>query len=276
MFIPLNSTDSGQTVTYAVTTSDASKLTPTITPSSNKTLQFNVVVNGVTETMRLPVARQSGAQHHGPDRAVGELGILQWPANLSQRDRWAEWHRQSLRHPRRQRTTFGSHQIAGAVVDGRGVQSRSSIHRGRHAGHGPQRRAGSSSTEFFITEEAARFLDFNYTAFGVQTTGQSDDKNLRSCPEESLTQDTNGIGYLSESRNDQFGVDHYRHAERRAGTAGANGSHGHDHRDRDRQRRHKYADDTVVHRQHCPEHAPRARHTPPIPLPRSFPPPRPV
>ena len=36
---------------YAVTASDYSKLTPTMTPSTNKTLQFNLVINGVTETM---------------------------------------------------------------------------------------------------------------------------------------------------------------------------------------------------------------------------------
>ena len=33
MFIPLNSTDAGKTVNYAVTASDYSMLTPNITPS---------------------------------------------------------------------------------------------------------------------------------------------------------------------------------------------------------------------------------------------------
>ncbi len=51
MYIPLNSTDSGQTVSYAVTASDYSKLTPTMTPSTNKTVQFNLDINGVTEAM---------------------------------------------------------------------------------------------------------------------------------------------------------------------------------------------------------------------------------
>ncbi len=51
MFIPLNSTDAGQTVSYAVTASDYSKLTPNITPQTNKTLQFNVLINGVSQPM---------------------------------------------------------------------------------------------------------------------------------------------------------------------------------------------------------------------------------
>ena len=51
MFIPLNSTDPGQKVTYSVSASDASQLTPTLTPSTNRTLQFNVLVNGVSEPM---------------------------------------------------------------------------------------------------------------------------------------------------------------------------------------------------------------------------------
>ena len=51
LYIPLNSTDPGQMVSYAVTASDYSKLTPTITPQANKTLQFNVLVNGVSQPM---------------------------------------------------------------------------------------------------------------------------------------------------------------------------------------------------------------------------------
>ena len=54
----------------------------------------------------------------------------------------------------------------------------------------------SSSTEFFVTEEAARFLDFNYTLFGVQTTGQSVDQAIAAMADESSSQDPNGLGYL--------------------------------------------------------------------------------
>ena len=51
VYIPLNTTDAGQTVNYAVTASDYSNLTPSITPSTNKTVQFNVLINGTSEPM---------------------------------------------------------------------------------------------------------------------------------------------------------------------------------------------------------------------------------
>ena len=47
----MSGSDAGQTVNYAVTASDYSKLTPVMMPESNKTLQLNVNVNGTTETM---------------------------------------------------------------------------------------------------------------------------------------------------------------------------------------------------------------------------------
>ena len=55
---------------------------------------------------------------------------------------------------------------------------------------------GSSSTEFFITEEATRFLDYNYTIFGVQTAGSSVNSTIAAMPNQNSTQDPNGVGYL--------------------------------------------------------------------------------
>ena len=51
VYIPLNGNDPGQTVNFSVTASDYSKLTPVIMPQTNKDLQFNVLVNGVSQTM---------------------------------------------------------------------------------------------------------------------------------------------------------------------------------------------------------------------------------
>ena len=55
---------------------------------------------------------------------------------------------------------------------------------------------GTSSTEFFILEQAARFLDFNYTIFGFQTLGTSVNQTISAMADESSTQDPNGFGYL--------------------------------------------------------------------------------
>ena len=51
IFVPLDSSDSGNTVSYTVTASDYSKLTPVMMPSTNKSVQFNVLINGVAEPM---------------------------------------------------------------------------------------------------------------------------------------------------------------------------------------------------------------------------------
>ena len=59
---------------------------------------------------------------------------------------------------------------------------------------------GTSSTEFFITENATdatrQSLDFNYTLFGVQTAGSSVISAIAAMADENSTQDPNGLGYL--------------------------------------------------------------------------------
>ena len=54
----------------------------------------------------------------------------------------------------------------------------------------------TSSTEFFITEEPTRSLDYNYTIFGIQTSGSSVISAIAAMPDENSTQDPNGLGYL--------------------------------------------------------------------------------
>ena len=51
MFVPLNGTSAGQTVSYAVTASNYADLTPVLMPQSNKSLRLNVLINGVSEPM---------------------------------------------------------------------------------------------------------------------------------------------------------------------------------------------------------------------------------
>jgi cyclophilin family peptidyl-prolyl cis-trans isomerase len=192
MYVPLNSTDAGQTVTYSVTASDASKLTPVIMPSTDKTLQLNVLVNGVTETMNFQLfdglspnttakieqlvnsGFYNGLQiyRNGKDQS-GNLFVIQGgndpPTGAIKTDQstMAEEFNPDL-------------QYTGAGIL---AMARTSA-------------AGSSSTEFFIMEEAARFLDYNYTAFGFQTTGQSVDQAISAMADENSTQDPNGLGYL--------------------------------------------------------------------------------
>ena len=196
MFVPLNSTDSGQTVNYSVTASDYSLLTPNIMPQTNKSLQMNVVVNGNTETMDFQLfdnlAPDTTAQieqlvssgfynglqiyRNGTD-GQGDTGnpfVIQGgneppTGNIKSPEpsSMAEEFNPDLQYT-----------SAGILAMAR------------------QSAANTSSTEFFIMEEAARFLDFNYTAFGFQTTGESVVHDISLLSRESLTQDTNGLGYL--------------------------------------------------------------------------------
>ena len=73
MFVPLAGSDPGQTLNFAVTASDYSKLTPVIMPQTNKTLELNVNINGIDRDDGLSVVRQSGAGHYRLDRESGEL-----------------------------------------------------------------------------------------------------------------------------------------------------------------------------------------------------------
>ena len=196
MFIPLNSTDPGQTVTYAVSSSDASQLTPTITPSSNKTLQFNVVVNGVTETMSFQLLDNLAPNTTAQIEQLVNSGFyngLQIYRNGTdgQNDTGNPFVIQG-----------GNEPPSGAIKSPEPSSMAEEFNPAlQYTAGGMLAMArggapGSSSTEFFITEEAARFLDFNYTAFGVQTTGQSTVHDLSLLPRESLSQDTYGLGYL--------------------------------------------------------------------------------
>ena len=50
-YVPLNGSDPGSTVSYAVTASDYSKLTPVMMPQTNPTLELTVDINGVDQVM---------------------------------------------------------------------------------------------------------------------------------------------------------------------------------------------------------------------------------
>ncbi len=95
--------------------------------------------------------------------------------------------------------------------------------------------------EFFVTEEATRGLDFNYTIFGFQTAGEPSNQAIAAMADESSTQDPTAL-YTCDSGDDQVDLDLHGHAERRAGVAAAGGGHRHGHGHGDRQRRHGHAD----------------------------------
>jgi cyclophilin family peptidyl-prolyl cis-trans isomerase len=188
MFIPLNSVDAGQTVNYAVTASDYSKLTPTITPSTNKTLQLNVVVGGVTQPMDFQLfdnlapnttakieqlvqaGYYNGLQIYRNAKDGSNPFVLQGgndpPTGAIKADQPSipeEFN------PNLQYTTAGILGMARTSTPGTG------------------------STEFFVMEEPCRYLDFNYTIFGFQTVGTGVVQTISAMPD----QGDPSIGYLT-------------------------------------------------------------------------------
>ncbi len=173
MFIPLNSTDSGQTVNYsrdgfglfeahahhhAVDQQDAATQRPH---------QRRLGADG------LPVVRQSGARHHRADRELGAA-----------RDSTTAWRSIATGRMAVHGNPF--------VIQGGNDPPTGTIKSDRNRRRWPKSSIPTSNTprpaswpwpararrtpaprEFFIMEEPARFLDFNYTIFGFQTTGTS-------------------------------------------------------------------------------------------------------
>ena len=194
IYVPLNGSDPGSTVDYSVTASDYSKLTPVMTPQTNKSLRaqrFKSTASPRSWTFscstisRRPLPPhiealvQSGfydglsIYRNGKD-ASGNPFVIQGgndpPTGAIKTDQSpiAEEF-----NPNLQFTSAGLLAMA-----------RSSA-------------PSTSSTEFFITEEPARFLDYNYTIFGVQTAGTGVISTIAAMPNQDSTQDPNGIGYLA-------------------------------------------------------------------------------
>ena len=268
MYIPLNSTDSGQTVNYAVTASDYSKLTPTIMPPRTRRCS-STSLSTASRRRWTSSCSTTGTEYHGPDRAVGELRILQRPADLSQRK---GRQRQSLRHPRRQRPAHGRHQDE-SIFDGRGVQSRPPVHVGRHAGHGPQRHARQQLHRILRHGRSGpvprlQLHDLRFSDHG-------DERRPGNCGHGRRKFDPRPerARIPCHSPDDQLRPRSLPTRRTASWNSGAGGSHGHVHGDGDRQRRHQYADVTL--RSTSPSRPIPAR-TRPTPSPRWFPPPQPA
>ena len=266
MYIPLNSTDSGETVSYAVTASDYSKLTPTMTPSTNKTVQFNLDINGVTEAMDFQLFDNLCALTTAKIEQLVNSGYyngLQIYRNGTDGNN-NPFVLQGGNDP----PDPSNHQTSPIKADQSPIAEEFNPDlQYTSAGILAMARtspANSSSSEFFIMEEPYRYLDFNYSIFGFETDGDSVVNTIS----QSQTHDDqqprpNGkLGLSGNAGDNRLGLDIYGHAERRAGTQGALGSDRHGHGHGDRQRRDQYAHRALLHG-HDPA---RCRREPPQPL----------
>ncbi|MCE5268559.1 MAG: peptidylprolyl isomerase [Planctomycetaceae bacterium] len=189
LYIPLAGSESGQTLSYQATASDYSKLTTVMTPQTNKSLQLNVSINGVTQTMAfrlfddmspattakieslVAAGFYNGLQiyRNGKD-TNGNPFVIQGgnapPSGFIKTDQSsiAEEFNPALQY-----TSAGILAMARSLLP------------------------GTSSTEFFVTEQAYRSLDFDYTIFGFQTAGTDVVQTISAMANKSEYSD---LGYL--------------------------------------------------------------------------------
>ncbi|MGA7702676.1 MAG: peptidylprolyl isomerase [Thermoguttaceae bacterium] len=165
MYVPLSGTAAGQTLSYAVTASDYSQVTPVIMPASNKTLEFDVDVNGTTETMDFQLFDNLAPATTAAIEALVNSGFYNGL--------------QIYRNATTGGVTFclqgGNDPPSGPIKTDAADMAEEFSPNLEYTAPGMLGMArsdpGTSSSEFFITGEATRSLDFNYTIFGMQTSG---------------------------------------------------------------------------------------------------------
>ena len=190
-YLPLPG-DSTNAIDYSVTLSDYSKLTASVTPATNKTLQFNVNIGGVNKTMEFELLDNLAPETTAAIEALVNSGFYNGL--------------QIYRNGKSGNTPFviqgGNNPPTGTIKTPQPASMTEEFDPNLQftsAGLLAMARSsapGTSSTEFFITETAARFLDYNYTIFGVQTSGSDVLSTIAAMQNQSSTQDPNGLGYL--------------------------------------------------------------------------------
>jgi cyclophilin family peptidyl-prolyl cis-trans isomerase len=172
VYVPLSGADSGHTVNYSVVASDYSKLTTVMMPASNKTLRLTVEINGIEKTMDFQLF-----DNLSPTTTAA---IEQW-VNAGYydgleiyRNYWLDTSTPALIQGGNTDPTSGAIKTA---KDNIGEEFNPSLQYTTAGMLGMARTStvGTSSSEFFITESGSddmrAFLDYEYTIFGVQTSG---------------------------------------------------------------------------------------------------------
>ncbi len=194
VLVPLNGSDSGQTITFGATTSSPNVVTPIMMPQTNKSVQFTVDGSGVSGTMTFQLfdnLTPTTASHietlvndgfYKGDyiyRAeTGSFALIQGGNNPPQLNSGANVNSLPSGVPSSINEEFNpdlNYTTAGDLAMARTSSP------------------NTSGTEFFISDGATRTLDYSYTLFGFQTLGTSVVQALDALP----TTDNGGINYLN-------------------------------------------------------------------------------
>jgi cyclophilin family peptidyl-prolyl cis-trans isomerase len=186
--VALNGTDPGQTVSFSATGTNYSLLTPVVMPQSNKSVQINAEVGGVSQSMTFQLFDNlfplNGSNPNATLSAIESLfsnhtydGKSFYRVADSNSGPFAV---QGGVSPTNSEPTFNDQfdpnlQFTSASTDANTVNSGGVL---AMANYGPD----TNTTEFFITTQACRYLDYNYTIFGFQTTGQTVRQQIAALP----------------------------------------------------------------------------------------------
>ena len=168
--VALNGTDPGQVVNFSATGLNYSQITPVVMPGTNKSIQISANVGGVNQSMTFQLFDNlfplNGANPNATLSAIESLfsnhtydGKTFYRVALDSNNQ--PFAVQGGLNPTTQQATFKDQFDPNLQFTGPGVLAM--------ANAGPD----TNTSEFFISDEAARFLDYGYTIFGFQTTGQS-------------------------------------------------------------------------------------------------------
>jgi cyclophilin family peptidyl-prolyl cis-trans isomerase len=184
LYVPLNSADPGNTVNYAVTASDYSKLTTVMMPQSNKSVQMNVNVNSSDQPMTFQLFDNLAPNTAAHIESLVQAGFYN---GLQIYRNQAIFVIQGRNYPPTgQIKTDTSGRIAEEFDPNLQYNGAGILAMARSA------KPGTGGTEFFVTLGDTRSLDYNYTVLGVQTTGVSTRDAITAQP----CENSSGYGYL--------------------------------------------------------------------------------
>ncbi|MGA2618624.1 MAG: peptidylprolyl isomerase, partial [Thermoguttaceae bacterium] len=179
--VALNGTDPGQTVSFSATGTNYSLLTPALMPQTNKSVQINAEVNGASRSMTFQLFDNLFPLNgSSPNAALSAIENL-FSSGTYTNKTFYQVAQDSSNQPlfvqggvdptsSTQQTTFKDQFDPNLQFTGAGVLAM--------ANNG----SDSNTTEFFVTNEASRSLDYNHTIFGFQTTGQAVRQQIAAMP----------------------------------------------------------------------------------------------
>ncbi len=203
--VALNGTDPGQVVSFSASGSNYSQITPMVMPQTNKSIQINAEVGGVNQAMTFQLFDNLFPNDgHSPNATLSAIqslfsnhtydGKTFYRVALDKNNQ--PFAVQGGVYPAAQPASFKDQFDPNLQFTGPGVLAM--------ANSGPD----TNTSEFFITSEAARQLDYSYTIFGFQTTGQAVLQQIAAMPVNTANNDLlntpvtiNSASFITDTQN---------------------------------------------------------------------------